>query len=393
MATRYVFVILLLLGHWLLGTAVSAQMATIDVRSPLHSAVKPVPHLHFQGPVRAGDLERIAALVAKRVACDAATLPEEGGNCAVLTLDSGGGNYVEGLRIAHFLRENSIATWVQAGHGCYSACAMAFMGGSGHSSQVGAYVDRTVEPGGVVGFHAPYLTHESLTELIAEIGLEEVLGGNRSSIALMVEQLAHWNVDRSVISRMVDMDPDVTFDTRHAQELYLLRIGLPPAPVRMWILDPVNAVRNACIRLLAYHKDAWPFDVREQVPLRMQYDFGEDGYGRKLSGFQLLDPPSGLAISYCALPTIQAHLGGDADISLYSGPGIDGKLRPFVSFFHRPNGWSSMGVGGSADRRIFQKGSIGHFFLLPETELGGGPLALTWRLMREDFLSTGESGR
>jgi len=368
--------------------------ASVELKSLRFSAHKPVPHFHYEGPVRIGDLERMAAAFAQHVDCNTARLPESGGNCAVVTMSSGGGNYVEGLKLAHFFRENAIATWVVAGNGCHSACAMAFMGGSGRSStaSIGAYLDRTVEPGGVIGFHSPYVPGDALDELVAEIGLDEVLGGNRQSIALMIDQLVNWNVDRSVIARLVAMGPQDLYRSLHPEDLYLLRVALPDAPLRMWTLDSVHALRNACMRLLAAHEDSSPYQVRDRIPASIQYDFGVNGEGQALTGFALREQPSGIAVSYCALPTAQAHLGADADISLYSGPGVNGSLRPMLTFFHRPQGWSTLGGGSSADRRQFQKGSIGHFFLPPDLELAAA-LAMNWRLMREPFLQTGRSGR
>ena len=125
--------------------AAPALAGTVTLQSMQFSAGKPVPHLHYEGEVIEGDLERIAAAVSQYVDCDPKTLPDTGGNCAVITMTSEGGNYVEGLRIAHFLRENAIATWVKTGSYCYSACAFAFLGGSGHSSwhATGDYIDRT----------------------------------------------------------------------------------------------------------------------------------------------------------------------------------------------------------------------------------------------------------
>jgi len=110
-------------------SAAPALAGTVTLQSMQFSAGKPVPHLHYEGEVIEGDLERIAAAVSQYVDCDPKTLPDTGGNCAVITMTSEGGNYVEGLRIAHFFRENAIATWVKTGSYCYSACAFAFLGG------------------------------------------------------------------------------------------------------------------------------------------------------------------------------------------------------------------------------------------------------------------------
>jgi len=101
------------------------------------SAERFVPHLHYSGPVMEGDAEALASLFDEVLECDVSALPAEGGNCAVLTLSSPGGNYIEGLKLALLLRERAVATVVEAGTSCYSACAFAFLGGSGFSSQDG----------------------------------------------------------------------------------------------------------------------------------------------------------------------------------------------------------------------------------------------------------------
>lgn len=375
-------------------SAAPALAATVTLQSAQFSAGKPVPHLHYEGEVVQGDLERIAAAVGQYVDCDPRTLPDTGGNCAVITLASEGGNYVEGLEIAHFFRENAIATWVKTGSYCYSACAFAFLGGSGHSSwpATGDYIDRTVEPGGTLGFHAPYVAADSLGELVAQYGIQEVLGASRENIALMIDQLVYWNVDDGILSRITNMGAEEAYTASTAQDLYLLRTALPNAPRRMWAPDPAEALRNACMRLLAYHEDVWPYDVRDRLSGEIAYNIGTDDRGWALSGYQLVDNPGGLTISYCAVHTTDAHLGADADIALYFGPGIEGYLRPGLTFFHRPEGWSTLGTGGVAAQRIFQKGGIGHFFMPPDADLGGAH-ALTWRLVGEDFLKTGQFGR
>lgn len=374
--------------------AAPAFAGTVTLQSMQFSAGKPVPHLHYEGDVMPGDLERIAAAVRQYVDCDPRTLPDTGGNCAVITLTSEGGNYVEGLKIAHFFRENAIATWVKTSSYCYSACAFAFLGGSGQSSaqSIGAYIDRTIEPGATLGFHAPYVTADSLGELVAQYGVEEVLGGNRDSIALMIQELVGWNVDDGILARITSMGADEAYTTSTAQDLYLLRTALPDAPRRMWAPDPAEALRNACMRLLAHHEDVWPYDVRGRLSGEIAYNIGIDDRGWALSGYRLTDKPGGLTVSYCATHTTDAHLGADADIALYYGPGVGGHMRPALTFFHRPEGWSTLATGGTAAQRIFQRGAIGHFFLPPEAELGGA-LALTWRMVGEDFLKTGQFAR
>ena len=97
------------------------------------------------------------------VRCRLECIGDRGGATAVLTLNGRGGSYGTGLQLADFLRDNHIATVVERDMKCYSACAFAFLGGSGWSSlsSVRTYIDRMVEPGSIVGFHAPYLDEAS----------------------------------------------------------------------------------------------------------------------------------------------------------------------------------------------------------------------------------------
>lgn len=365
------------------AAAAPALAGTVTLRSTQFSAGKPVPHLHYEGEVVVGDLERIAVAVSQHVDCDPEALPDTGGNCAVITLNSEGGNYAEGLRIAHFLRERAIASWVEAGSSCHSACAFAFLGGSGHSSaqSIGAYIDRTIEPGATLGFYAPHVTADSLGELIAQYGVDEVPGGNRDAIAPMIQELVGWNVDDGVLSRITSMGADEAYTAATAQDLYLLRTALPDAPRRLWAPDPAEALRNACMRLLAHHEDVRPYEVRDRLSGEIAYDIGIDDRGWALSGYRLTDTPGERIVSYCATHTTDAHLGANADIALYHGSGAEGHMRPALTFFHRPEGWSTLATGGTPAQRIFQRGAIGHFFLPPEAELGGA-LAFTWRTVR-----------
>ena len=179
------------------------------------------------------------------VKCRLNCIGPEGGATAVLTLNGLGGSYYEGLKLADFLRENHIATVVERGMQCYSACAFGFLGGSGWSSQegIGTYVDRMVEPGSVLGFHAPYADEDSFLSAIDQRGAMGAQGQTRDSLALMVKELVKWNVDPEVLFKMVGMGPDETYDLRTADDLYLARVALPPTPTAA--LDHRPAERSA----------------------------------------------------------------------------------------------------------------------------------------------------
>lgn len=368
------------------GATVAGEVSFV---SNAFSASRPVPHIHFEGPVIEGDLARITDALTEFTSCDTDLPPLEGENCAVLTLKSPGGNYIEGLLMAHALRTSGVASWVVADSYCYSACAFAFLGGSGYSPDTGgAFIDRTIEPGAVLGFHAPYFAADDLDTMVAEIGVEEVLGGTRDNIALMVQELVHWNVDKSVLAQIASMGADEAYEVATPLDLYLTRTALPEVPVAFWEPISEQALFNACTRLLAYHNSDWPDVMVEVIHDPMLYDIGIDEHGRNLSGYAVTHQPSGLTVSYCAVPTSEMELDGDADISLYFGPGIEGHMRPAVSLFQRPMGWSSMGTGGAATQRILQKGPLNHLFIDIFADLDSD-FGLAWMVIRDAYFTEG----
>ena len=106
--------------------ATSANAATISIVSMQYSAAQPVPHIHYEGETLAGDVETLRGIYESFVHCRIECSGPEGASTAVLTMNGPGGNYAEGLALADFLRENHIATVVERGMSCYSACAFAF---------------------------------------------------------------------------------------------------------------------------------------------------------------------------------------------------------------------------------------------------------------------------
>ncbi|ODT80199.1 MAG: hypothetical protein ABS76_17285 [Pelagibacterium sp. SCN 64-44] len=346
--------------------AASAQAGEFTLVSQYYAAGHPVPHLHYEGPVTEGDVEQLRALFDANIACGFEQFPVEGGNCAVISLHSPGGNYVEGLMLAQFLRDNRIASIVEPGAECYSACAFAFLGGTGYSSQdnVGIYVDRMVAPGAILGFHAPYFAPESLDGLVAQFGLDTVLGASRDDISLMVRELVNWNVDENVLGYIVSMGPDETYDILTGEDYFLTRTALPPELAFNEQTGIADAVYNACIYLLAEHESQFPSALLDRITEMSMSDIGVDSFGAPIVGYRLgADNPLGL--TFCGLPTAQLEGNGDADIALYTGAGIQGDIRPMLTFFMRPNGWSSLGGTGNISRSIFQKGAMNTMFLDP----------------------------
>ena len=103
------------------------------------------------GAAEALDMDRIFDMVERQV------FPSEEGY--VLCLDSPGGSLAEAMAMFEAIREQNITTRIPGGWRCESACAIAFMAGS---LELGVGVPTTIgshqlDPGGVLGFHAPSL--------------------------------------------------------------------------------------------------------------------------------------------------------------------------------------------------------------------------------------------
>lgn len=341
-----------------------AAAAEISLVSLYFSKAHPVPHFHYEGDTDIGDVAILEELYDTFVHCRTECLGESGGSTAVVTLSGPGGNYHEGLALADFFRANHIATLVRNGDGCASACAFAFLGGSGYSSssRIGTYVDRMVEPGSVIGFHAPFIGDDQLGEVLAERSPRFALDVTRDGLSLMVQELMRWNVDPEIVHQLLGMGPDQLYTLTTTDSLYLLRAALPPTPSGAWIADLPDAVRNVCGRLLAYFERTHPYlGAYAMEGLPFEPGIASNAAFGSLSGYRLSHDP--LALGHCSVTDASAAAGSDLEISLYMNPGIEGSSEPLLSFFNRQDWFSTAGIGGSATRRVLQRGGLNHWFL------------------------------
>ncbi|HEY9009833.1 MAG TPA: hypothetical protein VIN06_02340 [Devosia sp.] len=341
----------------------SANAATISIVSMQYSAAQPVPHIHYEGETYAGDVDTLRGIYESFVHCRIECSGPDGASTAVLTMNGPGGNYGEGLALADFLRENHIATVVERGMSCYSACAFAFLGGSGYASMqgLGTYIDRQIEPGGIVGFHAPYRDEASFLQALEERGATEIMSESRDSLALMVQELVKWNVDPEILSYMVGKGPNDLYNVLAADDYYLIRAALPPTPAEGWITDLPSAVKNACLRLLAIDTRSDPLTLQNWIDVPWQDDIGTTEFGGTVAGYHWND--NLLDIGGCGITSASAATDGDYEISLFWNPGLDGHLEAGTTFFNRIDGWSSAGPGRNPVKRILQKGPMNHYFL------------------------------
>jgi hypothetical protein len=145
----------------------------------------------------------------------------------VISLDSLGGAYQAGLDLAFLFLRFGIATEVRSGESCYSACAVAFLGGSappkdptppredGPLPNTGP--DRSIANGAKLGFHAPYLeTSQSSYDAQA---VEDAYRAAVLGIARLIAISDHIHVSPAELPRLIT-----------------------PAKDEMYMVDTVDAV-------------------------------------------------------------------------------------------------------------------------------------------------------
>jgi hypothetical protein len=103
----------------------------------------------LEGAIVLGDHDRLANLIAR------SRLDPLNERTSALCLESLGGSYSEGLKIAELVYSRGISTVVVDGGVCLSACSIIFMAGVLPNREV---PHRKLSAGAVLGFHAPYLS-------------------------------------------------------------------------------------------------------------------------------------------------------------------------------------------------------------------------------------------
>jgi hypothetical protein len=168
---------LLLISLFSLVMTLGAQAATFTFVSGARQAtvgaagdvwIRTRCNIRMEGEIVAGDAERFNAFIrqiAPRIENDTEVLGRP--RIAVLCLNSTGGSFDEGIRIAEAVRTGGswlpedgrpfIATRVEAGAQCLSACAIVFMAGTEDDFEGPNFPSRSIHPLAQLGFHAPSL--------------------------------------------------------------------------------------------------------------------------------------------------------------------------------------------------------------------------------------------
>lgn len=338
-----------------------------------YSTTRPVPHIAFEGEVEKGDAAKLRAMITRF--CPDASDCEFDNTTAILSLDSDGGSFVAGIELAETLRALQVATVVESNNACLSACALAFLGGSGFhvTGGIGTYVDRFMEPDARVGFHSPFT--EQLAGLSDNLKLDLTVRGLRVSIADLARFLMRYNVDPIVVDRIIMMEPDQFYDITTFADLFYFRVNLSEFPGHLAEPPVEQRIHNVCSRLAALHYSAEIAAIRPIIADGFSKAVAHTRNGVPLDGFDVDDRP--LNVAWCGLQdetTSYDDLSESFTISLarmaWKEDMSDTYAEPLVSFNYSNSGWNSAGYrGGTAARSILRLGPINHWFYEPEMEI------------------------
>jgi hypothetical protein len=219
--------------------------------------------IQLSGPIVAGDAQKLKALGRQ----NEGKLRLSGTLC----LDSPGGSYKEGIAIAELLLDQGLTTIVTSGAVCYSACALIFM--TGGDWQDGRAWYRYVQPGGELGFHAPYITRLP-NQLYTKDEMEEIYRFAIKSIRDLTHLGREHHVPNTflptpILAELLDKGPSELFLIDTVYKATQLKIDINGA--RTPRVTPA-ALYSACANLLVRADQGDTLDSPPSIPEPVKYE-------------------------------------------------------------------------------------------------------------------------
>ncbi len=175
-------------------------------------------HIHISGEIKPGDTKKLSKIIGPR----SATLGPYGAPTILISMNSFGGNFSEGLSLSSYLASISAHTLVWKDHKCESSCAIAFLGGMS-LSRMGTRMQRYLHNNGTLGFHSPYLAERKIEEFISapeEKGqissryalkvIKSIERANREATKKVLERARRWEITTGFISQFMAVGPENT---------------------------------------------------------------------------------------------------------------------------------------------------------------------------------------
>ncbi|MCB1518830.1 MAG: hypothetical protein KDJ19_14600 [Hyphomicrobiaceae bacterium] len=212
----------------------------------------------------------------KRIAQDIPNTPERR-----LCLNSTGGSFWGGVLLFEAISELGIPTRIDAGMECYSACAIAFMGGLEDHGEF-KRISRELNVKGKLGFHAPFFELASGTNL--DIGrLEQMTETQSRAFAYLLrlnflenDTLEGQRFPTTLLIKMFERNSDELelLDTYGEAIIWSVRLdGYKDPPD----LDFYSA-QNACANMWNFYDSRFDLDETSHLPIRQREMVLSDQY-------------------------------------------------------------------------------------------------------------------
>ncbi|TIN31725.1 MAG: hypothetical protein E5Y31_01000 [Mesorhizobium sp.] len=175
----------------------------------------------------------------------------------VVELNSSGGSYQSGLDLALLFRRLGLATVVKSGDHCFSACALAFLGGTQQATDPtpapedgpipDQLPDRSIERDALLGFHAPYLalSGSSYTaDNVSEAYTAAVLG-----ISRFIAIADHLYVSTAELPKLLKPTRDDLYMADNVDAVRFLGIDYTDYTLKIRDLKGItpSMILNACV--------------------------------------------------------------------------------------------------------------------------------------------------
>ncbi len=229
-----------------------ARSADIAIQSTAAGELGLKVSLTLTGPIEKGDAAKLGSLL------DGIT---EEISVTTLSMHSEGGSYAEGMLLARLFTKRLVSTRVKSGAHCFSACALAFMGGATQGLEGGDFISRAVEAGGRLGFHAPYLNVEQrqYTETAVEYAYAKAVG----SIADMIRLADEIAFSTDILPEILDKRPGEMKELVTVDDF--ARFGVDILPVPQFAAITQSMVQNACQNGYVWGSTKKPGQLRDNL--------------------------------------------------------------------------------------------------------------------------------
>jgi hypothetical protein len=243
----------------------------------------------LSGKITAGDSARVDKLV-----------PDDGG--AVIFLNSNGGDYREGLELAKLFKRRSLGTMVESGNKCFSACAIAFLGGLTNGEEGGTVAARAIDVTARLGFHAPFLNTDGVQ---SEAAVQKAYDHAIRTVTDFVRSAGEFGISAEVSADMMTPQRDQLYVAETVRDI--TRIGIAVRGIPDPTTITMSMVKNMCANGLVVGETTYETAASQMVDLLQELKWPDEPSIPISSAYMSATPLKGERI---VLPMFEGAEGG-----------------------------------------------------------------------------------